>query len=225
MKKIIAILLMLTLALSLAACEKEPIHYEDHFEYQTPEDKADQTQYTLERNDFQQHIESLLNIHAYPDILIYNSAATEVVGMYIYDPETGLATGWTDLITGEVTTYEQGKEVDLGKPDPEKMVKFQGTVNIGAVVFEKESKATGAELYFFLTDAQDAATLERFMLDYYKEVLVKETDTLYKVVKDQDAITAEFAAEAKMGNEFYNYNAADYITLLQGNYGLTPVAE
>ena len=101
MKKIIAILLMLTLALSLVACNSEPSAYDDHFDHQTPEEMSTHTKTLLERADFGEYMESILNVTAYPDILMYNPEGTEVIGMYIYDPETGLATGWTDLTTGQ----------------------------------------------------------------------------------------------------------------------------
>ncbi len=224
MKKIIAILLMLTLALSLAACNSEPAGYDDHFAHQTPEEMTGYTKTLLEREDFAEYIEGILNIQAHPDILMYNKEGTEVIGMYIYDPETGLATGWTDLTTGEVHQYEKGQEVNLGKPDPEKTVDFD-TIKLGIAVYEKDGKAVAAEFYFYLSNPEDAAKLKRFMIDYYSENLTQETETLYKIVKDEAEVLSDFAREEKAGNAFFSKNAAEYISVLKMNYGVTPVEE
>ena len=225
MKKIISILLVLTLALSLAACgSSEPTNYDDHFVHETPEEMADYAKTLLERADFNVHIENILNVQAYPDILMYNQDGTEVIGMYIYEPETGLATGWTDLTTGQVHQYEQGQEVNLGKPDPEKTVDLD-TIKLGAAVYEKDGKAVAAELYFYLSNAEDAATLSRFMSDYYSEPLTKESETVYKIIKNEEAVLADFAEEEKAGGAFFSKNAVEYISVLQINYGVTPVEE
>lgn len=223
MKKIIAILLMLTLALSLVACNSEPSAYEDHFDHQTPEEMSTHTKTLLERADFGEYMESILNVTAYPDILMYNPEGTEVIGMYIYDPETGLATGWTDLTTGQQTTYEAGKEVNLGKPDPAKMVDVD-TIKLGIAVYEKDGLATGAEFYFYLTDAKDAEQLMRFVENNYGMTLTQKSEKEYAVIKDAAAVMADFAKEEKAGNAFFSKNAAEYISVLKVNYGVTPVA-
>lgn len=225
MKKIIALLLLLTLAISLVACSNEPIAYDDHFVHETPEEKQEHTKILLERADFAQHIASILNVQAYPDLLILSGDGTEVVGTYVYDPETGLATGWTDLNTGEVTMYEAGKEKNLGKPDPKKTVAFEGTIKLGFAVYEKDGKATGAELYFFLSEPQDAQILQSYMLDFLKETLTAESDTVYKIIKDEAAVMADFAKEEKAGFAFYSKNASDYVDLLRIHYGVAPVLE
>lgn len=226
MKKLIAILLALTLTLSFAACQQqeEGTSYGDHFNSETPEDKADHTKHTLEREDFGQYIESILNIQAYPDILKYDAATGDLVGMYIYNPETGLATGWTDLTTGEQHTFEAGKEVDLGKPDPAKTVELD-TIKLGVNVYEKDGKVTGAELFFFLSNAEDGKQLMDFMRNYYAEPLVQESETVYKLIKDEAAVMADFAAEEKAGNAFFSKNAAEYMDVLKLNYGVTLVEE
>jgi hypothetical protein len=220
MKRIIAILLALTLVLSFAACQEGT----GDITHTTPADKLDHAKYTLERTDFDQHIESILNIQAYPDILMYDATSGELLGMYIYDPETGLATGWTDLTTGERHTFEAGKEVNLGKPDPAKTVQLD-TIKLNIVVYEKEGKATGAELYFYLSDGRDAVTLVSFMSNYFGEPLVMESETVYKLIKDQDAVLKDFAAEERAGSSFFSKNAAEYINVLKLNYGVTLIEE
>ncbi len=219
MKKLTAIFLLL--ALMLTACSSGPISYDDHFKHETPEDKQQHEKLLLERDDYAEHIESILNVMAYPDLLILDSTGYEVVGMYIYDPETGLATGWTNLETGEKTMYEAGKEVDLGKPDPNKMVYFKGSVKLGFAVYEKDNKTTGAELYFFLSDAEDAPLLQSFLLDFHGETLTAESETVYKIIKDEAAVEADFAKEEKAGSAFYHKNAADYVSVLKINYGVS----
>ena len=224
MKKIIAILLMVTLALSLAACNNGPTAYGDHFNHQTPEEMTSHKKIMLERNDFGEYMESILNIHASPDILMYNQDGSEVIGMYIYDPETGLATGWTDLTTGLQTMYEPGQEVNLGKPDPEKMVDFD-TVELGIVVYEKDEKVTGAEFWFFLSNEEDAAKLKSFMMDNYGESLTQENEKLYKIIKDENGVMNDFTKEERMGNSFFSKNAAEYVSVLKINYGVALVEE
>ena len=224
MKRTIVILLLL--ALTLTACgNQDPIGYGDHFVHETPSEKQGHEKLLLEREDFDEHIESILNIQAYPDLFIYDSTGYEVAGIYIYDAETGLATGWTNLETGEKTMYEPGMEKNLGKPDPKKLVDFKGSIKLGFAVYEQEGKVTGAELYFFLTEPEDAQQLQRFVLDYYGEVLTVESDTVYKIVKDADAVAADFAAEEKAGGAFFNKNAADYASVLKINYGVAEVEE
>lgn len=225
MKKIIAALLALTLMLCFAACQQqEGTSFDDHFDSSTPSEMADHTKILLERTDFDQYIENILNIQAYPDILMYNSDGSALVGMYIYDPETGLATGWTDLTTGEKHTFEAGKEVNLGKPDPEALVQLD-TIKLGITIYEKDNKVTGAEMFFFLNDAKDGQVLMDFMRQHFSEPLVKENDTLYKVTKDENAVLADFAREEKAGNAFFSKNAAEYVTVLKLNYGVTLIEE
>ena len=225
MKKLIALALALILVLSFAACQQEKeTSYGDHFDSVTPSEMVDHNKILLERADFDQYIESILNIQAYPDTLMYNSDGTELIGMYIYDAETGLATGWTDLTTGEQHTYEAGKEVNLGKPDPDKLVQLD-TIKLGITVYEKDDKVTGAELYFFLADPADGQTLVSFMANYFSEPVTKETDTLYKIIKDEAAVLADFATEESAGNAFYSKNALEYISVLKLNYGVTLIEE
>lgn len=223
MKKLIAILLVLTLALAMAACNKQeqgPVSYGDHFSSETPADKAEHTKYTLERADYDQYIEEIMNIGGYPDLLKYDPVSGALQGMYIYDPETGLATGWTDTTTGEVHNFEAGKEVNLGKPV--KAVELN-TIKLGVSVYEKDGQVTGAELWFFLSDAKDAATLISFLNNYYGEPLTQESETVYKIIKDADAVLKDFANEEKAGMYFYSKNAAEYLNVLKLNYGVVPV--
>ena len=224
MKRIIAILLLLAMALSLVACDSET-GYKDHFVHKTPEEMAGQTKRLMERTDFAVHMETIMNIEAYPDTLILNKEGTEVSGIYIYDETTGYATGWTDLATGEKHYFEAGQELFLGLPDTEKLVYFKGNVNLGIAVYEKENKPIGAELYFFLAKAEDARLLQSFMLDYCGETLTQESETVYKIIKDEAAIQKDFEKEEQAGTSFYDKNLLDYLTVLQLNYGVVEIVE
>lgn len=224
MKRFIAIALLLALTLTLAACGGET-GYHEHFTHETPEEMVGNDKILLERADFDEYIEGILNVQAYPDLLIFDDAGYEVVGMYIYDPETGLATGWTDLTTGEKNMYKAGDEVDLGKPDPKKMVDFKGTVKVGAVVYHKDGLVTGAELDFFLSDAEDASLLKRYLETYRGETLEEVNSNLYRIVKDQKAVDDDFAEESAAGANFFNMTAENYVSILKLNYGVAPVEE
>ena len=220
MKKIIAIVLLL--ALVLVGCG-EGTGYGDHFDHQTPTEMAEYDKILLERADYAEYIESILNIQAYPDLLILNETGTEVLGMYIYDPETGLATGWTDLTTGEQKLYDAGQEKDLGKPDPSKMIHFQGTVKVGAVVYHDSGVVYGSELLFFLAEEEDAPLLKSYLEAYQGLELVEENPNLYKVVKDAAGVEADFAREEAAGSSYFNRNAENYISILKLNYGVTVI--
>lgn len=220
MKKIIAIVLLLTLV--LAGCGKDT-GYDDHFTHTIPEEMEGYEQVLLEREDYAEHIESILNVLAYPDLLTFDETGYNVTGMYTYDPETGMATGWTDLTTGDKVVYGEGQQKDLGKPDPSKMVEFKGTVKLGFAVYKKDDMPVGLEMYFFLTDAADAALLQDYMLDYRSEVLTQESELVYKVIKDEKGVEEDFQAEIASGANFYNKNMEEYLSILKLNYGVTPV--
>lgn len=226
MKRIIAILLLLTLTLSLAACaEEEPVQYKEHFFHSTPEEMKDHKKILLEREDFDRRVEEILNIRAYPDLMIMDEEKKETVGVYIYDPETGLASGWTNLVTGEKTLYEAGQEKDLGMPDPNKMVFFNNTIRLGIAVYEQKGVVTGAELYFFISDAEDTALLQEYLTVYHGETLAEESENVYKIVKDADAVAAEFTAAETAGATFEKKDAEDYVGLMKTNYGVVVVSE
>lgn len=222
MKKVIAIFLLLTLV--LAACgEQGPTSYGDKFVHETPAEMQGHQKILLQRDDYADYMESILNVNAYPDLLMYDEVTKVLVGMYIYDPETGLATGWTNLETGVQTMYEPGKEVNLGKPGEEDMVKLEGTVKLGFAVYEKDNKATGAELYFFLSDKDDAQQLKDFLRENYGETLTKVSDKIYKIDKDAATVEADFNKEEKAGLAYFNRNGEDYAAILRINYGVKPV--
>ena len=179
----------------------------------------------LEKEDFSTCVEDILNIRAYPDLLILDENDAESVGMYIYDPVTGMASGWVDLNTGEKTLYEAGQEKNLGLPDPEKMVFFKGTIKMGAVVYEQNSVVTDAELYFFLSDPADKDLLQEYLTNYHGETLTQESETLYKIVKDAAAGAADFAAAEAAGAACEKKTAAEYVSLMKTNYGVAVISE
>ena len=226
MKRIIAILLLLTLTLSLAACAEEgPVQYKEHFFHSTPEEMKDHKKILLEKEDFDRRVEEILNIRAYPNLMILDEEKNETIGVYIYDPETGMALGWTDLETGEKTLYEAGQEKNLGKPDPNKMVFFNDSIRLGVAVYEQKGVVTGAELYFFVSDTKDKDLLQEYLTVYHGETLAEESEGVYKIIKDAAAVAADFAAAEAAGATYEKKDAEEYVSLMKTNYGVAVISE
>lgn len=229
MKKLLAVVLVLAMALSLTACDlfsdDSVVQFEEAYTHHDPDGlKYDERKVLINKN-FGTELENNINSMAYPDTLKYDDDGG-VVGMYDYDPATGIASGWTDLTTGEFHEEEQ----DLGMPDEALMVSFSGTVTLGSVIYGNEDKAVYAYLYVFLSDAADQDAVQENMELYYAIPMTEESDTVLVFEQDAAAISAKFQEWQELyGQTQSDRSATGYASNLQldfglKNYGVNPYA-
>ena len=86
------------------------------YTHEDPKDLKYDQRIVLKGNNFGTILESMASAAAYPDTTVYDEAGNPV-GVYDYDETTGLAKGWMNMADGSFTAFEEGEEVDLGKPD------------------------------------------------------------------------------------------------------------
>lgn len=225
MKKLVSLTLAALLALSLAGCslfsDTSVVNFDDVYTHTDPEGLKYDERTALRSTGFGTMLEQAVSSMAYPDTMIYGDDGS-ILGMYDYDPATGLALGWSDFTTGEYTAYEPGQEVDLGLPD-ESLLVSAGEVTMAAVVYGSGGKAVEADLYLFLSDAGTKDDVIAIMENYYALSFTAESDTVLKCVLDESAIAAEFDfAEEAYGESYDDRSAAAYADMLKMSYGLRP---
>lgn len=191
----------------------------DEYTHKDPKGLTYDERVVLKGEGFESTLADGVNQSAYPDNMIYDDAGN-VTGMYDYDPETGLAKGWTDITTGEYTEYPAGEEVDLGKPDESQMITIPGTVNAGFVVYGNKDKAVSAYLYFFLSDASAKDVVKSSAESLYGITLTEENDKVLKCVQDEDAISNEFNVQKEYGITVDSTDANSYADILKQTYGV-----
>lgn len=223
MKKVISIALVAVMLLSLASCDlfsnKAIVKLGDYYTHNDPSSLEYDDRIALLGKNFGTSLESYVNMASYPDNMMYDDAGN-MIGMYDYDPETGLAYGWTNLADGSYTAYEEGKEVNLGMPDASKMIEIPDGVAMGAVVYGNKEKAVCAYLYVFLPDSSALETVQNAMLDTYGVEFEKESDTVLKAVLDEEAIEAEFELLGEDATVM-SKSASGYAEVLMGTYGIS----
>lgn len=220
MKKLVAIGLVLVMVTLLAGCslfsDNSVVQFEDIYSHQDPEGLKYDERKVMINKDFGSAMEEMVNSMAYPDVMKYDDAGN-MVGMYDYDPETGLAGGYIDLTTNEFVV----EEVDLGKPDESMMLHLTGEVTLGCVVYGNENKAVAAFLYAFLTEAGDREQVMINLETYYGLTMTGESDTVLVCRQDEAAIDAQF----QQWQEYYGQMQSDrsatgYADNLKFNLGL-----
>lgn len=222
-KRMIAVTIALTAAFACTGCslfsDESLVKFSDEYEHKDPENLKYDTRVVLKGDNFQSRLMDELNQMAYPDTMMYDDDGN-VIGMYDYDPETGMAKGWSDLSNGNYTAYEEGEEVDLGKPDPSMLVDIPGTVTAGFVVYGKDDAAIAAYLYLFLTDASAKDAVEKGMESMYGITMTEESDTVLTCAQDQDYIEDQFRQEEEYGMTVDSKDAAAYAEILKQMYGV-----
>lgn len=222
MKKLLALVLVLAMGLSLAGCglfsDTSIVKFDEYYTHNDPEGLAYDQRTALMAEGFGNDLENMANAAAYPDSMKYDDAGN-IIGMYSYDPETGLASGWTDLSTGEYVE----EEVELGKPDTSLMIHIPGNVSLAAVVYGNQGKAVRACFYCFLSDP----AAKELVLSQASNLLglsfTAETDTVLSCVLEEADIDAEFdLLEALYGETYDDRSAAVYADNLKMTYGLKP---
>ncbi len=222
MKKICSLALVLALLLSAAGCglfSSASSVKLGNYTHNDPKDLTYDQRIVLKNTDFGSYLEENLNVAAYPDTMVYDEEGN-MIGLYDYDEETGLAAGWLSMADGSYTAFEKGEEVDLGKPDPSLMVSIPGDVSLYWVVYGSKDAAKAAYLYLFLTDASAKQTVADAMEEFYGLILKEESDTVLTFVQDQDLIDTEFTLWESYGTPVEVKDAAAYATILKQNYSV-----
>lgn len=223
MKKCLSLALVLALVLSFAGCSlfnnSAAVKFDDTHTHSDPQGLTYDERLVLKSDTFGETLQETVNSAAYPDNMIYDDQGN-MIGMYDYDPTTGLAVGWTKMEDGSYTAFEKGKEKNLGKPDASKMIEIPGTVTMGCVVYGNKNSAVSAYIYLFLSDASAKKLVEDNMKSVFDMTLTEDSDTVLKCVQDADAIAAQFSQIEQSGEVISAKDAANYADILKQTYGV-----
>lgn len=223
MKKLISTVLVVIMVLSFAGCslfsDNSVVKLGDYYTHSDPDSLEYDERIPLLGKTFGEGLEDYASAAAYPDNMVYDDAGN-MIGMYDYDESTGIAKGYTKLEDGTYVAFPAGEEVNLGKPDPSKMVDIPEGVAMGGVVYGNKGKAVEAYLYIFLPDASASEVVLGAVADVYGLEFTKTSDTVYSCVLDSAAIEAEFDALANAGQTVLSRSAESYAELLMSSYGI-----
>lgn len=215
--------IVLTLALVCTGCslfsKESQVKFDDTHTHDDPKGLTYDERIVLKGEDFGSRLQDYINQEAYPDTMVYDESGN-MIGMYDYDEETGIAKGWTSLTDGTYTAFSEDEEVDLGKPDESKMVEIPGTVTAAAVVYGNKGTAVSSYLYLFLSDASAMDVVKSSMENYYGLSMTEDGDQTLTYVQDENAIADEFTAEEQYGETFDTKDANAYAEILQQLYGI-----
>ena len=192
------------------------VKFGDTYTHSDPKDLTYDERIVLMSDGYESTIEDYLNQDAYPDTMVYDDDGN-VVGMYDYDETTGLASGWNDF-EGNYTAFDEGEEVDLGKPDESKMVTIPGTISLVFVVYGNKGAAVSTYVYAFLSDASAKSMVKDVLDTMFGETMTEESDTVLYCVQDEAYINEQFAMDEEAGFTFDTKNAAAYAEILKQMY-------
>lgn len=220
MKKVLALILAAVMLFCATGCglfsDDSAVRFEDLYTHKDPDGLKYDERKTYINKDFGATVEEELNAAAYPDQLVYDEEGN-VIGMYDYDPETGISSGWTDITTGEY--FEE--ETDLGKPDESLMVTLSGNVTVGCVVYGNEGKAVASYVYVFLGDASDKEAVESYVSDLLGYEMKEETEKVLLCTQDENEIDSKFSElEELYGQVQADRSAEGYGENLKLDFGL-----
>lgn len=192
MKKFLAAVLIMMMMLTMTGCsslfsDTSIVKFEDMYTHKDPQGVSYTERLALINKNFGPTLEEMVDTMAYPDTMKYDEDGN-VVGLYIYDPESGMASGWMDLTTGEVVE----EEVELGKPDETLMLHLAGTVTLGSVIYGKDDQTVYAYLYAFLSDAADQQHVKESMENVYGLTMEAEGDKVLVSKRDAAAVDEVF---------------------------------
>jgi len=195
MKKVLSVVLLLTVLLTLTGCSSSLFSQADvvklgDYSHKDPSGVSYDTRTVLSNTGFGATLAEYASSAAYPNTMVMDESGN-VIGMYDYDAATGLAKGWVDISTGEYKAYEAGQEVDLGLPDESKLVTLSGDVTLYFVVYAKDSTPVESDMYLMLTSAADKDTVLSAMTDVFGMTFTAESDTVLKNVFDKAAVASE----------------------------------
>lgn len=221
-KKVVFAVLSLCLVLSFAGCSlfsNSSVVKLGDYTHNDPKDLKYDTRIVLKGDNFASSVADYLSSAAYPDTMYYDESGN-VIGAYDYDENTGLAKGWTNFTDGTYTAFEDGKEVDLGKPDESKIVTVPGDASLYFIVYGNGDKAVLADMYVILTDAAAKDKILSGVQEMYGLTLTAESDTVLKLEETESDIDNEFTQLESMGYEEDAKDANAYADLLQQVYGV-----
>ena len=226
MKKLITVMTLIAAAVfSCTGCslfsDSSVVKFGDIYTHKDPKELTYDERIVLSGDGFESTIESIANQDAYPDTMMYDDDGNPI-GMYDYDENTGLAYGWNNIEDGTYTAFDEGEEVDLGKPDASKMIKISGTVTAGFVVYGNQGTAVEADMYLFLSDASDKQVVEDAMSSAFDLTMSEESDTVLKYVQDEAYINKQFEMEEEAGYAVNTKDASAYAEILKQIYGVRP---
>ncbi len=221
MKKTLSIVLVLAMILGLTGCglfSSDNVVKLGDYTHEDPKDLKYDQRIVLKGNNFGTILESLASAAAYPDTMVYDESGN-MIGMYDYDDSTGLAKGWTNITDGTYTAFEEGKEVDLGKPDLSKVVTV-GSVDLYFVVYGNEGKTVLADIYVILSDSSVKDTVISLVKEYYGYELTATSDTVLSAYIEADGIATTFANAEQSGVTVEKQDAAGFASVLEQFYGV-----
>lgn len=220
MKKVFALVLTVVMLFAMAGCDlfsdNTVVQFEELYTHQDPKGLSYDERKVMINKDFGPTLEEMVNSAAYPDTMKYD-AEGNVVGLYDYDPETGVASGYMDLATGEFVA----EEVELGKPDESLMLHLSGNVTLGCVIYGKDEQAVTAYLYALLGDGNDKEAVCSNLEMFYGLAMEAESDTVLVCQQDEAAIRAQFEQWQELyGQTQSDRSAAGYAENLKLDFGL-----
>lgn len=224
MKKFMAMILALTMVLSLTGCNglfsnTKIVKLNGDYTHEDPKDLKYDERIVLKKDGYDADIETMVNAAAYPDTMMYDEEGN-VIGMYDYDETTGLATGWTNVADGTHTEFTEEEIIDLGKPDTSLMIDIKGAVNLGIVLYGNEEKAVESHMYFFLSDAVDKELVKTNLETGFGFEITEVSDTVLKTIEDADVIAGKFKEAEEYGQVFEKKDARTYANNLKALYGV-----
>lgn len=220
MKKLLAAVLALIMLLPLCACSlfsnESIVNFEDTYTHNDPDGLKYDERKVLINQDLGANIEEAMNAAAYPDTFKYDEAGN-IIGIYDYDPATGMSTGWMSTADGSFVE----EVLDLGKPDEGALIHIAGSVKIGCVVYGYEQNAVCSYIYAFLSDPADKDNVLAYMENYTGVTMEAESETVLVCKQDEAAIADAFAMMQEYYGQVQNDRSATaYADILKMNYAL-----
>ncbi len=223
MKKLFVFILALVMALSMTSCglfaDNSKVVLSEAYTHQDPDGVNYDDRFVLKGEGFAELFEEYMNAAAYPDLFMLDEAGN-IIGMYIYDETTGLATGYTSFADGGMIMYPEGEEVDLGKPDESMMIDIPGTVDMAAVVYGAGENVLDSYLYLLYSDASAKDMVISSAAACMGMEFTEEAEGVLKLVKSKEDILAELEMQAMYGLAYDVKDASAYADYLKNFFGL-----
>lgn len=222
-KKLISMVLVLAMVFSFSGCnlfnDASVVKFDENYTHEDPKDVEYDERIALKGTGFESYIEEYVNQMAYPDTMVYDENG-QMIGMYDYDENTGIASGWTSLSDGTYTEFKKGNEIDLGKPDESKKIDIPGEVTLYMVVYGNKEEAVSTYVYLYMSDASAKETLKTNFEDLFAMKLTEENENVLKGVQDKDYIAQQFEAMSTEENPVEKKDATSYASILKMNLGV-----